>query len=221
MLCYVILNGEYLEELNIDKEAMTIIADGALKFCEKRLIRADKVVGDFDSYGAIPESADVYPVDKDWTDGEIALMEAEKFGADEVIFLCAGGLREDHFLGNLSLLQIASKKHIKAKAVTNYSEIYYVEDSISVNVEKHCYISIVALENSIIESSNGLKYEYKESKLDRASTLGISNVAKDNLVEIKLRKGAVYVFVNKEKHNQNWHNKKSLFSFKQRVYYIF
>lgn len=86
MLCYVVLNGEYLNELNIDKDAMTIIADGALRFCEKKLIRADKVVGDFDSYGTVPTTASaVYPTDKDLTDGEIALLEAIKLGADEEI----------------------------------------------------------------------------------------------------------------------------------------
>ncbi len=195
----IVLNGEKIEDLQINSEDFVICADGALEFLNKKNITPNLIVGDFDSLGFVPENAILYPTDKDLTDGEIALIKAKEIGAKRVKITCAGGFRDDHFLGNLALLEIADNIGIFAVIETQYSEIYLVNDSIKIDTLKNTFISLIALEKSIIAYSKGLKYEYDNTKLVRASTLGISNVAISDNIEIKVESGKVLLIVNKTK----------------------
>lgn len=195
----IVLNGEKIEDLQINSEDFVICADGALNFLNKKNITPNLIVGDFDSLGFVPENSIQYPTDKDLTDGEIALIKAKELGAKRVRITCAGGFRDDHFLGNLALLEIAENIGIFATIETRYSEIYLVTNSIEINVAKNCYVSLIALENSTISYSNGLKYEYNNTKLLRASTLGVSNVTISDNIELKIDSGKVLLIVNKTK----------------------
>ncbi len=195
----IVLNGEKIEDLQINSEDFVICADGALNFLNKKNITPNLIVGDFDSLGFVPENSIQYSTDKDLTDGEIALIKAKEVGAKRVRITCAGGFRDDHFLGNLALLEIAENIGIFATIETRYSEIYIVTDGIEIDVIKNSYVSLIALEKSIIAYSKGLKYEYNNTKLIRASTLGISNVSISDKIEIKVDSGKVLLIVNKTK----------------------
>ncbi len=200
MKCYIILNGEGLKNIDIKPNSYIIATDGAVRYCESKNIEPNLVVGDFDSLGYVCKNAKVFPRDKNLTDGEIALRQAYNQGFKEVEFLCGGGGRDDHFICNLRLLEIAYNEGIFASLITNYSQIYYIEKSLSLEVDKSSYISILPICNSIIESSSGLKYEYSNTILNRASTLGISNVATNGKISLKIKQGSVYLFVNFEKY---------------------
>ncbi len=195
----IVLNGEKIEDLKIDADDFVICADGALNFLSKKNITPNLIVGDFDSLGFVPENSIQYPTDKDLTDGEIALLKAKELGAKRVKITCAGGFRDDHFLGNLALLEIAENIGIFAVVETQYSEIYLVNDSIKIDALKNTFISLIALEKSVIAYSKGLKYEYNNTKLIRESTLGISNVAISDKIELKVESGKVLLIVNKTK----------------------
>lgn len=196
MKAIVFLNGEPLNGINVSGYDLIVSADGALDYCEKNSIKPDVVLGDFDSLGRVPENAIVYPCDKDLTDGEIALNCAIEKGAKEIVFACSGGLREDHFFGNVSLIEIASKRGVRASLLTNYSRIFFVTGEFSETVEIGSFVSLYALSDSDVECSDGLKYVYNNTKLLRATTLGISNVATKTNVSLKVKSGAVLVFLN-------------------------
>ena len=104
MKCVLVLNGEFSNDYVFADNIFVIACDGAYKELKKRQIKADLVLGDFDSLGYIPQGAEVFPAEKDMTDGEIGLYKAAELGFKEVDVICFGGKREDHFLGNLSLL---------------------------------------------------------------------------------------------------------------------
>ena len=191
----VFLNGEeYLGKISSAKK--NIVCDGAYEYCVKNNIKIDVVLGDFDSLGYVPNNAITFKVEKDFTDGEAA-VELVKNHAKEIVFYNFGGLREDHFLGNLSLLVLCSNLNIMAKAVTNYSQIYFVKDKISLKKVKGKTISIVPFgQNAHILNGKGLKYSINNLTLRGDKTLGISNVATSSCVEIEVGSGAVFVFVN-------------------------
>lgn len=194
---YIVLNGEKIENLQIKPEDFVICTDGAYNFLKNKKITPKVVLGDFDSLGYIPENSIVFPCDKDYTDGELALIKAKEIGLEKVIITCAGGLRDDHFLGNIALLEISNNLKIDACLETVYSYIYFVNDFIRLNTSADCIISVIALENSKIEYSKGLKYKYDNTELKTTSTLGISNVATSDFVEIKVGSGRVLVVKNK------------------------
>ena len=199
MKCYVILNGEKLNNFQIEENSFIIATDGGYEFCKERNLKVDLVVGDFDSLGYAPAGSKIFPVEKDLTDGEIALNEAEKLGYKKVEFLCGGGGREDHLICNLKLLEIANKMGVFATLTTNYSKIFYVENNFEIKVEKNSFVSILPVYESLIKNSVGLKYEYNNTKISRASTLGISNVAIGEEISLNLAYGGVYIFINYEK----------------------
>ena len=101
----LLLNGEPYDGEIDDTSAVVVCCDGAYEWAKNK-VRIDKNVGDFDSLKYIPTPApeEIYPAEKDYTDGEIALKKLIALGVDEIEIYGGGGGREDHFLGNLQLL---------------------------------------------------------------------------------------------------------------------
>ena len=137
-------------------------------------------------------------MEKDFTDGELALYECEKRGYKEVDFICAGGGRDDHFLGNLALLRKACSKGIFARLFTVNSVFYCTDKPFKGETERGRTISVIAVDDSFIESSFGLKYPYKNREIKRESTLGISNIAEDGKFFIGLKSGRIFVIINRK-----------------------
>jgi len=191
----VFLNGEYFLG-NINPADKNIACDGAYKYCSEKGIKIDAVVGDFDSLGYEPNGAIKYEREKDFTDGEGAVEYVKSF-ASEINFYNFGGKREDHFFGNIALLIKCNKLGIKGKGITNYSEIIYSEDYVSLKNVKGKTISIVPFsKNAHIINGVGLKYSIKDVIFSQEETLGISNEAIEDVVEFKIIQGGVLVFVN-------------------------
>ncbi len=193
----VFLNGE--PYLGCPEEAdYTVACDGGYKYCLENGIDAHLVLGDFDSLGYKPNNAVTYKCVKDFTDGEGAVEQVKDF-ASEIVFYNFGGGREDHFYGNLSLLIKAEELGIKAKAITNTCEIYFVTDYISLDNVKNKTVTIAPFgEEAHILKGKGLAYSVDNIKLCCDKTLGVSNIATENRLELKLKSGKIFVFVVKE-----------------------
>lgn len=110
--CIVVANGSFPEKeelLNLLKNAPVIIAcDGAVENLHKRGLTPTAIVGDLDS---IPEEMlRLYTdrihivVDQEINDLTKAVRFAHNRGYRKVLIMAATGLREDHTLGNISLL---------------------------------------------------------------------------------------------------------------------
>lgn len=113
-----------------------------------------------------------------------------------IIFLGNTGGREDHSLGNLSLLldyqkEIENQKtDIQIRAVTNLLEIYPILDSIEFNTKIGAQISLVSLyPELIINSSTGLKYPTNNLKLSNWWK-GTLNEATENVVTLNFKEPA-------------------------------
>lgn len=110
--CVIVANGRFPSAelpLRLLKEAKTIIAcDGAVKTLYEKGIHPDAIVGDLDSIPADLRKryADrIHHVeDQEINDLSKSIRFAHAQGYREVLILGATGLREDHTLGNISLL---------------------------------------------------------------------------------------------------------------------
>ena len=84
-------------------ERDVICADGGLKHAK---VAPVAVIGDFDSLSDKPENLNYvsYPVEKNATDGQLAIDFAKEHGYDAVTIYGALKGKPDHVLGNLGLL---------------------------------------------------------------------------------------------------------------------
>ena len=173
----LLLNGEpYLEKIDAEN-AFVACCGGAYEWANGR-VRIDENVGDFDSlpYIPTPPPTEIYPSEKDFTDGEIALRKLIARGATEVEIYGAGGGREDHFLGNLQLLYYAHKQGVKARIITKNSFIFAASGRIELNEIKGKTFSVLPFGEKVhIMYGRGFKYDYPES-LSLGECRGISNI---------------------------------------------
>ena len=88
------------------EEDFVIAADGGWAHTQRLGLRADAVLGDFDSLGYVPQGAGVFPVEKDDTDAMLAVRHGLAAGERE--FLLYGSLdgpRLDHTVAYFQTLQ--------------------------------------------------------------------------------------------------------------------
>lgn len=177
MRAIILLNGEpYAGKIDCGN-ARVYCCDGAYLWAKTK-VRIDENLGDFDSLAEIPEPppAEVFPSEKDKTDGELALDRALKAGAREIEIYGGGGGREDHFLGNLHLLYRAHEAGARAVMVTNRARIFAASGKVELAGHKGKTLSIVPFGSKAhILESGGFKYPLAEAFL-YGSTRGISNV---------------------------------------------
>lgn len=181
----LLLNGTPYDGEIDGSGALVVCCDGAFNWADGR-VRIDKNVGDFDSLGYIPTPPpeEIYPAEKDFTDGEIALAKLIESGVDEIEIYGGGGGREDHFLGNLHLLYAAHMRGIKAKMINNKSIIFAAGGRIKLRCERGVTLSVLPFGGDVhILGSTGLKYSYPP-KIGYGECRGISNVAENENAEL-------------------------------------
>lgn len=202
MKAIILLNGEpYQGAIDADG-ARVYCCDGAYDWAKGK-VRIDETLGDFDSLSYLPDPppSEIYPSEKDATDGEIALSRAIQNGAREISIYGGGGKREDHFLGNLHLLYMACKQNVRAEMITAYSKIFAAEGRVALPGYKDRTVSIIPFgENVHIIESRGLYYPMNGLDLVYGSTRGISNVAVSDEAYF-ISQGVVLVMINHKEEN--------------------
>lgn len=164
----------------------------------------DTVLGDFDSYtDKLPENIKVIkvPVEKDFTDTQMAVREAIERGADEIIII--GGLdgRLDHTLSNISLLPELWKARIHAVMADGINRIRYI-DSTSTLIAKsgYKYVSVIAADEKLKGVSiEGCKYPLDNAVMLRSNQYAVSNEIVGNCALISVKKGACFIIESKDK----------------------
>ena len=134
----ILLNGERFSGEIDTKNSFVVCCDGAYEWATQAGIKCDVVLGDFDSLGYVPEGATVYPCEKDFTDGELALERLISEGVSFVEIYGGSGRREDHFFGNVGLLIKAHNAGVKAVFKSDYTDflinhLYPLNESLSLS----------------------------------------------------------------------------------------
>lgn len=172
-----------------------ICADGGILFYDGT---PDVFIGDFDSYqGEIVDGVTVvkHNPHKNDTDGTLSVEYAvDVLGADEIEIYGATGGREDHVMGNYSLLALANKLGVKAVAREDGLDLFVADGEVSFSAVKGETVSIIpwGCECTVARSS-GLEYTLENLTLTPYDTRGISNVAEGD-VHLEIVKGRALIF---------------------------
>lgn len=179
-------------------EDIIIVADGGLKHLKDKSPVA--VIGDFDSLGYVPSIEGVeiiaHPVEKNATDGELALDYAKQKGYTSVTIYGVNGGRMDQILGNVNLLAYARKNGITAVARSLNEEIYFTDGALTLSLNIRDTVSILACGEDATVTATGLYYPLQRLTIPAYSSRGISNKATDTVVNISVERGSIIVVRN-------------------------
>ena len=190
-VCYIVGAGD-CDSLLIDKKDKDVIiaADGGLKHLDKFGICPDIIIGDFDSFGSVPDGDNVIRLkpEKDVTDLHAAVETGLKKGCSRFEIFGATGGRLDHTLANIQLAVSLAEKNIPHIIRGNGFSICAIKnEKIEFSSDMQGYISVFShSDNCIGVSIKGLKYELDGASLSNNFALGVSNefIGKNSVISV-------------------------------------
>lgn len=184
---------------------LLIAADGGAGWLEEIGQRPDLLVGDLDSVdvavvdrlAAAGTEVIRHPVDKDASDTELAIGEALRRGADEVIVLGAlGGPRLDHELANLLLLADPVLATAAVRIVQGPTTVRVLRGPESMTLSGAAGSSVTLLPiggDATGVTTAGLRYPLAGEALRTGRSRGLSNVVADAPASVALAAGTLLV----------------------------
>ena len=172
-LTVILADGDFpkaAQPLKLLHDAARIVCcDGAAVALLQYGLEPDLIVGDLDS---LPEKmkrlyADrlIHFSEQENNDLTKTFRYCRSRGWNELVILGATGKREDHTLGNLSLLADYAEELPGMELVTDYGVFSVAVESSSFTSTPGQQISIFALDSGCCVSSEGLKFPMKKLKL--------------------------------------------------------
>ena len=193
-----------------DEDTVVIACDSGTDFLASHGIIPDMVVGDMDSISDkglefIKDNnifTEKYPVEKDWTDTEIAL---EKSMDNDVVLICPVTGRIDHVMANLGLV-LKLKSQGKSISITDgitYCYPLYGEDTATADVtpyKGHAAVSLIPCDfsNPVTGvTTEGLYYPLEDADLNFGSSFSFSNKPLENasFIRVSIRSGLLLLVV--------------------------
>lgn len=184
---------------------VVVAADGGARFLVAAGVRPDAVVGDFDSLppaAAARLAADGvelvrHPVRKDVTDGELAVDEALRRGAAEIVLAGALGAL-DHTLGHLAILRRLASRGVAARMVAPHLtvRVLVAPAEVVLDAVAGTRVSVAPLGGDALLTLRGLDYPLTFGVLPSDACLGLGNaVAAGGAGGIVVHEGVVAVLV--------------------------
>ena len=199
--------SEKLLKYYINKVDFIIAADKGCECLYNYNVIPDLLIGDFDSANKeilnkaklkIKEILE-FPPEKDYTDTEIAIMEAVKRGTEKIYLFGATGSRMDHALGNIGLLLVAKKKGIILEIIDDNNRIYLGKNKMTLHGQYGENISFHALSDKVanLEISGG-KYKLESYDMSLLEPRAICNEFVDTPIEISFDSGELLILHSKD-----------------------
>ncbi|MDQ6418076.1 thiamine diphosphokinase [Paenibacillus sp. LHD-117] len=183
-------------------------ADSGARFLVEHGIRPDIAIGDFDSVtpeqlGRIRESSgrtiECDPIDKNFTDTEMAFRLALDLKPASILLLGALGTRFDHSLANVHLLALADANGIQATIVDETNRITAISKDSMIERHDHPQVSLLPLTSAVTGITlDGFQYPLHDATLQIGQSLGISNVLLGNTGTIRVKEGRLLVIQSRD-----------------------
>ena len=173
-----------------------IAADGG--YAQLGNVKADLVVGDFDSLGYVPEGEQIvrHPAHKDDTDTLLAVKEGLKRGYRRFLLLGGVGGRLDHTVANVQTLAYLLANGARGALVTEDETITMIQnESLSFRGGLSGTISVFSygpVARGVYET--GLAYALDNATLTDDNPLGVSNAFTGQTAQISVGEGRLLVF---------------------------
>ncbi len=203
----IIIAGGIPPSIELIKEellepSVIICADSGANCLFQYNLTCDYLIGDFDSIK--PEAMDYhynskcviekYPVEKDDTDTQLALLKAIELNATNIVFLGCTGSRLDHTFGNIGLLLKCLEYNVKAYIRDDKNTIWLTDKPIYINGRKDEYFSLLAYGSTVNNLTiQGAKYNLTNYNLRLGSSLTLSNEFAETTVKIDFNNGMLLI----------------------------
>ena len=199
----------YSAAIDIAKSRGNVVSvDGALQLFHELGKIPDLLLGDFDSvdrkvlqqYSGVPQIS--YPVDKDATDGELAVRHVLDQGCDQIEIFGAFDttFESDQMLANVFLLALISQRRqisgqsLTARLVDHRQEIYFLDDSdLELTGARGDLLSVIPISRSVRVTLRGTKWEITDELTQLGSTRTLRNFFAHEQVKIVVAGSAVIV----------------------------
>lgn len=184
-------------------DTIVIAADSGLNTAMHYNIKADYFLGDMDSVSqkavdwfnknSRNQNTDYFPVDKDFSDTELALKKAKELDASKITLVGGSGGRLDHFLGILELykqdfapdLWLTEENAVYLLDATKNSKLSFNNFSLNEPVSIFPVFLHSSADRKYCCRSKGLKWQL--DNLDwNAGTVSLSNRRAENKSTIEL-----------------------------------
>jgi thiamine pyrophosphokinase len=189
-------------------KCLLICCDGGARHFQNSGIKPDVVIGDMDSIapnqlaGYSREKIKIikYPVNKDFTDTELALDYALGLKPEKIFIWCALGGRIDHTLANVFLLVKGREEGVRISLIDEYCEAFVLDKEATFTNETGKTVSLLPLTPQVTGINlTGFAYPLEKGTLKMGESRGISNVINDERAVVKVGKGSLLVI----KYHQN------------------
>ncbi len=191
-----------------------VCADGGARHLVAMGLTPDLLVGDLDSIDAASlrwmrekgVRIDRYPVEKDWTDSELAFEAAlavPRTGTAEIWMIGAIGDRVDHMLANLGLASRHTGGGVRVWLTDGRAYMVYLKgpETLRVDLDERGLddpvVSVVPSPGCLLSgvTLEGFAYPLVDEQLDVGSTRGVSNRVLPGVrqVEVRIRGGEGFV----------------------------
>ncbi len=207
MKALILVNGElYKPDVlrnRIHAEIFDLVlgTDGGARYANTLNVTLDAVIGDLDSLSDLEQQSISnaefvsYPAEKDETDLELALLYAEKQGADQIVMVGVMGGRMDMTIANILLITQASLSSQRIE-VWHGEQTGWIIKPPGEDISGHPgdTVSLMSLSGNVSGiTTKGLKYSLKDEKFPFGSVRGISNLLEKPSAHIKLSEGFLLV----------------------------
>ena len=179
---------------------LVIAADSGAHLAARAGVTVDILVGDLDliSRDTMERIFDgdtvieTHSPDKDATDLALALDVALRSDPGEIVFVGGGGGRLDHLLGNVAVIANPAARHVRVSWVMERETAHVIRGSKSIPTTQGQLFSLIPIGGD----AHGVhirhaRWELRGASLRGHGTLGISNVALGEKVEIEVNEGTV------------------------------
>lgn len=181
----ILLGGDVRVTERLQKQVAgtrVIAADSGIAHARALGLSPELWVGDFDSAGSELETAfahvprHVFPAAKDATDGEIAIGEALKLGAKELVLVGGFGGQFDHVLAHAIFAVELGRRGINVILTSGNEEAHaLLQLLLFTDLAPGTRLSIIPLSTLKGLTITGVRWPLKEHTVGRGSTLTLSN----------------------------------------------
>lgn len=187
---------------------LLIGADSGARFLISQGLRPDIAIGDFDSVSAEElaiirsssgQTIACDPIDKDYTDTEMAVRLSLDMQPSELVLLGALGTRFDHSLANVHLLALAAKQNVRATIIDEHNKITLATEQIIIKKQGYPNVSLLPLTMQVKGITlTGFQYPLTDAALTIGQSLGISNVLTAPTGTIQLSEGLLLIIQSRD-----------------------
>ncbi|MRR19329.1 thiamine diphosphokinase [bacterium] len=201
MKTVILANGKYpshkVPVKHLTEADLIVCCDGAAEKLVAHGLEPGIITGDLDSVSpALKQRYEkilVPDADQETNDLTKAVKWCVTQGIEEVVILGATGIREDHTLGNISLLADYSRL-LKATIVTDTGSFRVFDRSVTISSSPGQQVSVFSPDPGLAITSSGLRYPLKGLKLS-SWWRGTLNEAEGESFRLEFTGGQLIVFM--------------------------